>query len=368
MTTLVHGGDIYTAMEESRRPGTEILDYSANINPLGMPRKVKEAVTAALNLCDNYPDPLCRKLRQAVAQKEQVPAEYLLFGNGAADLIFRLAAALKPKKAMVLSPTFAEYEKALEISGSDISCYPLKEEEGFALSEAFLSRLDASLDMLFLCNPNNPTGRLIPRDLLKRIIRVCGEKNIFVVVDECFIDFLEDPRAATVKDLLKTCKSLFILRAFTKNYAMPGLRLGYGMCGDPAVLKTLFSAGQPWSVSLVAQEAGIAALREDAYLEEARQLIFAERRKLQAELAALGYKVFPPAANYIFFQLRKADDPAYADRFVSDMAGEGILIRSCANYRGLGRGYFRIAIRKEAENRRLVEALIRREQIWQKQL
>ena len=186
MTKLVHGGDIYTAMEAGK---TELLDYSANINPLGMPERVKAAAAAALELCDNYPDPLCRKLRTAVAEKEQVSAEFLIFGNGAADLIFRLVAAIRPRKAMVLAPTFAEYEQALKINGCKTIHYYLKEEEGFALEERFLEALDDSLEMLFLCNPNNPTGRLIPRSLLREVIAVCEANKIFLVVDECFVDF-----------------------------------------------------------------------------------------------------------------------------------------------------------------------------------
>lgn len=365
MTKLVHGGDIYTAMEEAK--GREILDYSANINPMGLPKSVKTAVLNALEMCDNYPDPLCRKLRRAVAQKEALPEEYLIFGNGAADLIFRLAAALKPGRAMVLAPTFAEYEKALSINGCKVSHYFLKEQEGFALGEEFLLQLDASFDMLFLCNPNNPTGQLIPQRLLKRIADACREMDIFLVVDECFIDFLERPEEVTVKGMLRDHKNMFILRAFTKNYAMPGLRLGYGICSDQETLDLLFEAGQPWSVSLIAQEAGISALKEEAYLAEARQLIFEQREKLQRQLSAFGYTVYPPAANYIFFKLRETDDPSYVDKFIEDMAEEGILIRSCANYKGIEKGYFRIAVRTEEENRRLVETLDRREQRWQKQ-
>lgn len=367
MTELIHGGDIYTAMETGAAR-EEILDYSANINPLGIPEGVKRAIRGALADCEHYPDPLCRKLARAVSRKEGVPEETLIFGNGAADLIFRLTAALKPKNALIPAPTFAEYEQALKTQGCDVRIHTLDPARGFALEEDYLCALTGDLDLIFLCNPNNPTGRLIERGFLERVLDVCEEKNIFAVVDECFIDFVEEPAAVTVKDRISHCPRLFILRAFTKNYAMPGLRLGYGICGNSEVRKKLSAAGQPWSVSLLAQEAGVAALREDAYLQEARSLISREKERLVQGLSELGYQVFAPAANYIFFRLPGREHPDYAGGLCRELAAEGILIRDCANYRGLERGYFRIAVRGEAENLRLLRALNRRERLWQKQL
>ncbi|MGN0710444.1 MAG: pyridoxal phosphate-dependent aminotransferase, partial [Anaerovoracaceae bacterium] len=324
MKNLVHGGDIYTAMEKGRKK-EDILDYSANINPLGIPQGVKEAVIKALEYCDSYPDPLCRKLGRAVAEKEQVAFENLIFGNGAADLIFRLVLAVKPEKALVLAPTFAEYEKALELSGCRVVCHRLKEEEDFSLTDAVLDDM-SDIDMIFLCNPNNPTGRLIPPELLERILEKCRTEKIIAVVDECFIDFLEDPQKVTVKHLIGENPYLFILRAFTKNYAMPGLRLGYGICGNRELLEAVYETGQPWGVSLVAQEAGIQALKESEYLETARKLIFKERKRLAAGLEALGYKVYPPAANYIFFKLKETENRQYAESFIDEMAKDGIVI------------------------------------------
>lgn len=366
MTKLVHGGDIYTAMENGIKQ-EDILDYSANINPLGMPEGVKTAVAGALDKCDHYPDPLCRKLSEAVAEKEGISKDYLIFGNGAADLIFRLVMAKSPAKAMVLAPTFAEYETALSLVKCEISRYQLKEKEGFALTEDFISCITDELDMIFLCNPNNPTGRQIDQDLLERIINVCKAKDVLLVVDECFIDFLEKPDKVTVRGHIADNPNLFILRAFTKNYAMPGLRLGYGICSDSGLMEAIADTGQPWSVSLVAQEAGLQALKEEEYLESARQLIFAERENLVKGLEKLGYTVFKPAANYIFFKLKQAEDTEYVDSFIEDMSREGILIRSCENYHGLAKGFFRIAVRKKEENLILLDKLNRRELAWQKQ-
>ncbi len=367
MENLVHGGDIYTAMEQGKTKN-EILDYSANLNPLGMPEGVKEAIVQSLCDCGHYPDPLCRKLRRALAEQERVPPEFLIFGNGAADLIFRLPIALKPRQAMILDPGFAEYENALRTADCRILHYRLKEEDGFVLTKPFLSGLKEELDLLFLCNPNNPTGRLIPQALLRDILCRCEQKQILAVVDECFIDFVEEPEKVTVKHLVKDHPSLFVLRAFTKNYALAGMRLGYGICGNERVLEQVSAAGQPWSVSFPAQEAGIQALRETQYLKEARNLVFREKKRLIDGLSALGYRIVPPAANYILFKLKDVGTPSYVKSFAADMAEEGILIRNCANYKGLGDGYFRIAVKTEPENRRLLETLKRREEAWQKRL
>lgn len=365
---LIHGGDIYTAVCQGKKRDA-LLDFSANINPLGLPKGVKDAVCRALDMCHCYPDPLCRELCQAVAEQQQVPPDFFIFGNGAADLIFRLVTAKKPKKALLPAPTFAEYEQALKTAGCTVSRYMLQETEGFALKDEFLSHLaETEPEIVFLCNPNNPTGRLISPPLLRRIAEVCQERKILLVVDECFLDFLEEPEQHTVKDLAADHSCLFILRAFTKNYAMPGLRLGYGICSDKVLLDAMFEAGQPWSVSLAAQQAGLQALKEDAYLNQARTLVFRERTRLASGLEQLGYKVFAPSANYIFFRLEEREDPLYHSSLAEDLKKEGILIRSCANYEGLSAGYFRIAVKKEEENKALLAALDRREALWQKRL
>lgn len=365
---LIHGGDIYTAECQGKKRDT-LLDFSANINPLGLPKGVKDAVSEALDMCHCYPDPLCRELCQAVAEQQQVPPDFLIFGNGAADLIFRLVTARKPKKALLPAPTFAEYEQALKTAGCAVSRYMLQETDGFALKEEFLFHLEETEpEMVFLCNPNNPTGRLIEPSLLRRIAEVCRKQGVLLVVDECFLDFLEEPEQHTVKDLAADHSCLFILRAFTKNYAMPGLRLGYGICSDRTLLDEMFEAGQPWSVSLVAQQAGLRALKEDTYLQQARELVFREKVRLTSGLEKLGYKVFAPAANYIFFRLEEKADPLYHSSLAEDLKEEGILIRSCANYKGLTEGYFRIAVKQEEENKALLAALDRREALWQKRL
>ena len=279
-----HGGDIYT--KKCR------VDFSVNVNPLGVPESVKEAVRKSAESVEQYPDALCRDLTRALSEKEQLPEENILFANGAAELIFALTQALRPKKALIAAPGFAEYEAALSAAGCFIRMYPLQKEKGFLLQDDFCDDLTDDLDLVFLCNPNNPTGLTIPQELLLKILDNCRERNIYLVLDECFIEFLPEPEKVTMQGKLDEYPNLLILRAFTKIYAMPGLRLGYLLCSDEDLLDRISRSMQSWNVSIPAQMAGLAALNEDAYVKEARELIGEERAWMKAELEKAGLTVW----------------------------------------------------------------------------
>ena len=249
MYTYVHGGDVYTASGKNN-----IVDYSANINPLGLPQSVKKAIVKSLNGCVDYPDPFCRRLSAKLAKFLAVPQDYIFFSNGAADVLFKLAMALRPKKALLLAPTFADYEKALRSVDCDICYYLLQEEHGFEPQPDILKQLTADLDMVVICNPNNPTGKLIDRALLEQLIAKCKQLNIRILIDECFMDFVAEEKAYSMIPQLAANKQLVILKAFTKTYAMPGLRLGYCLTADEALVLRLHEVGQDWNVSTPAQE------------------------------------------------------------------------------------------------------------------
>ncbi len=344
---LIHGGDTEGFKLEY---GSEPLDFSANCNPLGVPKSVPEAIFNDAQHADKYPDPLCRRLRAALSDKLGVSSEQILCGNGAADLIFRLAAAKKPKTALVTAPTFAEYELALQTTDCAIQHHTLFEEEGFALTESILGRITPDIEMLFICNPNNPTGKTVDPALLQRILDTCEKSGTLLVVDECFNGFLDEPKKHSLKNMLPDYDNLLILDAFTKLYGMAGVRLGYCMTRNARLLDGMTNAGQPWAVSSLAQAAGLAALGEDKYVAEARALVRQERHFLFQELNRLGIKAFDGEANYIFFC---SDIPELIER----MRGTGILLRDCSNYIGLTSGYCRIAVRTHDENLKLIEAL-----------
>ena len=246
-----HGGDIYD--------GGIALDFSANVSPLGTPRSVTDAIERALPELYRYPDPYCRTLVQTISEYEGVPKNFVLCGNGASELIYAYCGAVRPKRAMELAPTFSEYSLALRRTGCEIVRYALDQNENFDLRKDFLLFLAREkIDALFLCNPNNPTGRLIADDLLEEILRICREKNIALFVDECFLSLSDG--GVDLTPFLSDFPQLFILKAFTKSFGMAGLRLGYGLCAGKELLQKMSAAAPPWTVSTPAQAAGVAAL------------------------------------------------------------------------------------------------------------
>ena len=342
---LVHGGDWAGYRAEF---GRDALDFSANVSPLGLPEGVARAITAALPTADRYPDPLCRELRAKLALHEGVPAEQILCGNGAADLIFRLVWAKKPRRALVTAPTFAEYATALESVGCTVERFFLREQEDFAVTDAFCAAIRPGVDMVFLCQPNNPTGQLTPPDFVARILQRCTACGALLVLDECFLDFLPDHAQLTAKPLLGS-GDLLILKAFTKLYGMAGVRLGYCLSADAALLEKMRNAGQPWAVSSLAQAAGVAALKETAYVARVRALIAAQKPKLTAGLRALGLRVIEGRANYLLLQ--------GPETLGGQLRQKGVVLRGCANYPGLDASWYRTAVRTGPENERLLKTL-----------
>ncbi len=333
-----HGGDIYA--------GKVLLDFSANTNPFGTPQAVQEAIIEALPQLHRYPDPYCRKLVAAIAEHEAVPKNYILCGNGAADLIYAYGRAVHPKKAAMLAPTFSEYAQGL--SDCKIPYYFLQESKDFSLDSGILDFLRREKpEVLFLCDPNNPTGRLADPDLVKSILECCHDLGIRLFLDECFLDLTKD--GVSRKNDLARYPGLFLLKAFTKSYGMAGVRLGYGLSADTALLEAMSRSQQPWNVSSLAQAAGIAALKQQGFLQKTVETVEKERIFLSASLARLGFRVIPSDTNYILFQAGVG--------LADTLREKGILIRNCDNYPGLCPGWYRIAVRLPEENQALIRAM-----------
>lgn len=344
--TYCHGGDIATFIAEHGEPP---LDLSANINPFGIPDAVRAAMHRAVDECVHYPDPFCRAARQAIAAAEGVPAEMIYCGNGAADVLDRLAAVLKPKRVLLTAPTFAEYERTL--AGAEIRFHMLREEENFAVTERLLSDISDKLDAVYLCNPNNPTGRTIEPSLLAEIAEKCAKCGVYLVLDECFNDFLVDAERHTMKTKLAVFPNLIILRAYTKMFAVPGVRFGWCMTSNAPLLDALYRAGQPWNVSVVAQACAVAAAGETGWAAQTARRIAEERAFLADGLRRCGLAVCPGEANFLLF--RSAD--AELDKKLRE---RGIMIRNCANYRGLASGYFRTAVKTRENSKKLLKKLV----------
>lgn len=346
----LHGGNIYNDEIQNIKNicSERFLDFSANINPLGIPERVRAAAVAAMDQAVHYPDPFCRKLRAALADEYGLPPETFICGNGGADLIYRLVYALRPGCALLTAPTFAEYEEALR--QTDTRCLFYFMEQDLEVRYDILEQMDASVDVMFLCNPNNPTGLLVQQDLLLQILQKAARMGILLVADECFLDFTGQEERSLVS-YVKETPYLFILKSFTKMYAMPGLRLGYGISGNRELLERMERAGQCWGVSVLASEAGIAALGEKEYKKRAVSLVREERAYLKRELEMAGMRVWEGQADYLFFRA-----PGILDLY-ERLLPLGILIRRCENYRGLDGSCYRVAVKDHEANVRLAEAV-----------
>lgn len=335
----IHGGDIYRNHVK--------VDFSVNINPLGMPEGVEEALHAAVGRCHEYPDMEAWKLKKAVCSEWNIQDEYLLFGNGATEIFMGIIHAIAPKRIMIPVPSFYGYEYVAEAAGSEILYFPLKEERQFLPDEDLLQSLTEDMDLLFLANPNNPTGKQMNRAYLEKLLKTCRDKKIWVVLDECFIEFCGSE--CSILSEIEKYDNLLLVRAFTKIYAIPGVRLGYLICSNSAMLEKVRRQLPEWNISTFAQEAGIACVGQSAFIAETVEYVRRERWFLTEGLRQLGLRVFSGEANFL---LIFSDKPLY-----EELLKRGILIRDCANFRGLSKGYYRIAVKRREENEILLKAI-----------
>lgn len=347
--TAVHGGNVYKKSRELGISEAEILDFSANLSPLGIPKGVKQSMVDAIDGLIHYPDPDCILLTESIAEFDNVSAAQILCGNGGADLLFRLALALKPKKALLPVPTFVEYEESLKAVDTEIEHFYL--EQDFRVKENLLDAMKEEHDFLVICNPNNPTGLLVERELLLRILDKAKNLGIYVLVDECFLEIYPGENEYTLKEYIDQYSNLIILKSFTKMYAIPGVRLGYVLSGNEVLLTKMKASGQAWSVSHIAQAAGVAALKETNYKEQTIALIEKENAFMKAQLSKFPIQLYDGVVNYLFFKA-----PGITD-LDKKLEKQGIMIRNCSNYVNLGDDYFRVAVRTREDNLRLIYAL-----------
>lgn len=341
--TVIHGGDIYRNCIK--------LDFSVNVNPLGTPEAVKTALHAAALLCDRYPDPSVEALKKAVAAMQAVPEESLLFGNGASELFMAIMHGIKPKKTVVPVPSFYGYEHAVEAAGGKVIYYEMRREDGFSLTQDFYSVLTEDVELLFLANPNNPTGKLMHKEEIIRILEYCRDRGIYVALDECFIEF--GGSRHSMMSRIGQFEHLILVRAFTKLFAIPGVRLGYLTCSDGGLLRRIERQLPEWNISIFAQEAGRVCAGQTDFVRKAAGYIRKEREFLAKGLAEKGYTVFPSSANFLLIHREENRSGALYDKLLA----KGILVRDCGNFRGLGDGYYRIAVRKREENEVLLNEL-----------
>lgn len=335
----IHGGDIYRNLVS--------IDFSVNVNPLGIPQEVEEALHRVVGRCHEYPDITCGALKRAVGSMLSIPEEYLLFGNGASELFMGIVHALKPKRIMIPVPSFYGYEYVAMAADSDITYFQMRETEEFLPTEDLLQALTGDIDMLFLANPNNPTGKLMSREYLEKLLKRCRERKICVVLDECFIDFCKSGESMVKK--LGDYDNLLLVRAFTKIFSIPGVRLGYLACSNAGLLERIKRQLPEWNLSAFAQAAGIACACQRAFVAETVEYVEKERQFLTEGLKRLGICVYESETNFILIYSKK--------QLYSKLLEQGILIRDCGNFRGLSEGYYRIAVKTGKENERLLKAV-----------
>lgn len=352
MKKFEHGGNIY----EKRPEGAEWLDFSANINPLGLALSARKAIESSIEDLVHYPDPEARELREAIAGHYNVPLEGVVAGNGAAELFYLFLQTVRPRRVLLPVPSFSEYERAALAARCQISYFQLNPEEDFRIDWVdFMGALPVA-DCVILGNPNNPTGSLLTRNELVRALEMIKNGNQWVVIDESFLDFLTYDNRYSVRDLAAEYPRLFVVQSLTKFFALPGLRLGFGVaCAELA--KRLNDGKDAWNVNLLAQKAGAAVLRDREYQKQSRDFIAAEAQHFYQCLAKCpGIRAYQPSVNFILLDVSALG--LDSTEFSARMKAKWILVRDCANYSGLdGRSFVRIAVRQRADNEQFLHAL-----------
>lgn len=362
--TDFHGGNIYKIFREKNID--KILDYSSNINPYGVPENLKKEIFEKLFVLERYPDPDYIELREKIAEKNNLNIENIIVGNGATEIIFLFMKILSPKKVLIVSPTFGEYERAIKAStlandSLEINYFELKETENFVLNVKNLeTELENNYDLLILCNPNNPTGQFLKLKKLEEILKICEQKNTKLFIDEAFVEFVEDWENESIINSKENKENLFVIRAFTKFFAIPGLRLGYGICFNNNLLKKMLEKKEPWSVNNIADLAGKTVLDDENYIQKTKEWIKDQKKYMYENLNKIeGLRAYKTEVNFILLKiednlLKKGLD---VKNLRKKMLEKGILIRDASNFIYLDKHYFRLAIKDKLNNEKVIETL-----------
>ena len=357
-----HGGNIYILSEKLRLNEKDIIDFSASINPIGVPESVNSVIKDNIKYLHNYPDPDAKRLRLQIAKQHKINPESIICGNGSTEMIYLVARALRPERVLIPAPTFSEYERACKMSYElRVMRYELKREKDFDLNiEEFIDAMSGkqvpitrhssritAFDMAFLCNPNNPTGRVLKKADVIKIADASKKLKCYLVVDEAFIDFV--PEESVIKEVGKN-PYLIVLRSLTKFYALSGLRIGYGVF-PLNITETIKKHKEPWTVNTLAQTAGIAAFKDIEFKKKTFRVIKQEKDFLEKEFKRLEISYIPSEANYYLLRLNNAKE------IISALRNKGILVRDCSNFKGLDGKYIRIAVKSRKDNMRLLKEL-----------
>ena len=346
MKNFEHGGNIYNADGQAEN----WLDFSANINPIGLSETVKTSILNHIDGLVHYPDPQARELRSAIAVRYNIELENIITLNGAAEFFYLFFNTFRPRRVVIPIPSFSEYERAARAASCNVKYFNTYAEEDFKLSIGTLINAAGIIDCVILGNPNNPTGELVTCDDIGKLLT----KVEFVVVDESFVDFLGDEYS--VRQLTKSYSNLVVVQSLTKFFAIPGLRLGFAIA-DEAVINRLELGKDVWNVNYLAQKAGVAALDDVDYINKTRRWLATEKDYIIDRLRNIeGIKYFEPKVNFVLIKF-KTEELAF--KVIDTLRSHKILVRSCANFLGLDGSYIRMAIRSREENCKVLDILER---------
>lgn len=343
MEKFAHGGDIYTEIKNWS-------DFSANINPLGLSKAVKREITENINNIVNYPDPKNRELIGALSKVYETQKENIIVGNGASELIYLFFSVVRFKKILIVAPSFSDYERAAKAANSEIEFIYLKSEDNFAFPLEEIKKRAKNFDAIVFGNPNNPTGTLVKSE---DVLNLYENTDAFIFIDESFMDFIENKKKYETINLAAKSNRIFIIRSLTKFYAIPGLRLGFGVASETLIQK-LFAAKDVWSVNLLAAKAGVAALNDEVYKKNTLLWLKNEQEFLRKNLDTLNIKYYAPAANFILCEFENAN---ISRKIRAGLKAKNILVRNCDNFPGLDEKFIRIAIKSREDNENLIKNL-----------
>lgn len=348
-----HGGNIYAAAKELGVRPEKLIDFSANINPLGYPAGLRKILRKPHTAILNYPDPNAHDCIAALSRYHRMPRSCFMVGNGSTEFIYLLPDVIRPHRVIMLTPAFTEYRRSYRFRNVHITSFPSLPEDRFIPDiDKLCHMLQNGYDALYLANPGNPTGVLMPKQDVEKIVRNAQRHGTVVVLDEAFIDFNE---SHSLKKRVQVYKNLFILRSLTKFFGMPGLRIGY-LISHPDNIQKVSQYRHPWSVNSIAQCAAIEAVKDAKFIERTRAYVADAKNRLIGDLSAIEeLSIFLGTANFLLLRLCS---PHYTARdLYQQLLQHGLIIRTCEDFEGLDSSYFRIAVRKKTENRRLVSAL-----------
>ena len=352
-----HGSDLEKIEEYYHIPKESIIKFAANVNPLGISENIKALLKNNLDIISSYPDREYTDLRKSIADYLNIDPGTILPGNGSTELISLLISQRLPKKALLIRPTYSEYSKELSLSNCIQEYYLLNSSNNFELDTLDLfKKLDEGFDMLIMCNPNNPTSSAILNDQMKDILDGCKKRNIFVMIDETYVEFVPEDTSVTSVPYTKDYDNLIVLRGVSKFFASPGLRFGYAITSNDEFRKNVKGHQIPWSVNSVAAFAGEHFFKDHEFIEKTKNLVNIERKRLYKELSCMeGIKVFPAYANFFLIQICKENLTSY-DVFEACIK-KGMMIRDCSSFKELGGEFIRFCIMNECDNNQLLEVL-----------